>query len=165
MDGVLDSLLYRISDEACEMLASGADSRTKFISDIDLLENLFSKVSGVAESRKQVIIKEAEEEVESLTKSVQKVDTSSVLERASDARKIRLERLEHETMAKLVNMMRSREELSVVEKCLGDSIAGMESEAGRLDGELERRRSAIRRLQELIPSVQEALERDIAECG
>lgn len=160
-----DAILTRIAEEISGILNENTTKISRSMdSDLILLENLLSKLPAAIERNSRAIMKEADERIEYLTGSIRNVDNEKFLRSAEETRLNRLEKIEHEMMAKLVNTMRGRDELLSLSNCLKESISGIASESDAISHELDLRRSALKRLKEAIPAIQSALEKDIAEC-
>ena len=165
MYDMTDLLFYRIVDDVSNILSDQVVDDSEVYSDLSLLETLVAKLPSAVERAMGSVINEVDVNVKSITGSIRESDTVAVLRSESEARRSRLDRMEHESMAKLVNKMRSREEVSEMSNFLIESIRGLEADSLRCSSDLASRRAALVRLRELIPLTVVALERDIAECS
>jgi hypothetical protein len=165
MYDITDVLFYRIADDVSNILSDQVSAGSEVNPDLSLLETLVAKLPSAVERARGSVINEIDVNVKSLTGSIRESDTVAVLRSESEARRGRLDRMEQESMAKLVNKMRSREEVSEMCNLLIESIRGLEGDSLRCSSDLEVRRAAVVRLRELIPLSVAALQRDIEECS
>ena len=151
-------LLERAISAILDAISDGSD--TLCIQDalhsVALLEKTCGRTS-FHERRSKQTLQDLEESLSHSSAPRQDFDAFSILQNVKIAEEARVAKLEHETMAKLVNKLRDRTELVEGLESCQSCIKDMTGFADSLDERLSQRFLAARVLSQLIPAIQASL--------
>lgn len=153
-------LVDTISKDILEAIESPLDSTVDVMTlskKLMVLENISNADSRKLDSVTTSDIENMKEQVAQIKSSFREANTSGIVQSVAIAEKSRIDKLEHETMAKLVNKLRSKPELEADGLTVGASIECLSQESEALDRAMEIRRLAACVLSQLVPSIQASL--------
>ena len=160
------AFLASLDRTASQVEALGNGSSSSFeslLNELMVMEKLVNAVWPAESTSISTVGKEALDEVSRIERSITRVDTSTVLKEVNRAERNRIDRLEHETMSKLVNKMPDRGDLAGAVASMKDSIANFRKEAADMSETAENRRTVVAYLQKLIAETQASFEQDPSE--
>lgn len=153
-------LVDSISKDILEAIESPADSPVdvmRLSKKLMVLENISNADLRKLDSVTNSDIENMKKQVAQLNSSYREANTSGIVQSVAIAEKSRIDKLEHETMAKLVNNLKSKPELGADGLTVGASIECLSQESEALDRAMEIRRLAACVLSQLVRSIQASL--------
>jgi hypothetical protein len=104
--------------------------------------------------------REAKAEESRLLKLLKKVESDDVMIAVHEAERTKVEKLEHEAMAKLVNRMRDRDELVQSASSIQNVMESLSQDSATIDSEIGSKRQAVVRMQDLLGRIRSTLEKE-----
>lgn len=124
---------------------------------ISLLESLLKDIQK-PQTAHNSLQHEAKSEQSHLLKLLKNVKSDEVMNAVNMAERSKVEKLEHEAMAKLVNRMRDREELVQAASSIQSVMDSLNQESIAIDSAADRKRQAALRMHELLTRIRATLE-------
>jgi hypothetical protein len=150
-DRMMSLVLDAVSDH------TDSESITQALKTTDSVAKLFRMTTTGCSKQNKELMRDCEIHLKELESSRYDLDPSKILQTVREAETGRLAKLEHETMAKLVNKMCGRTELIEAFTSSQSSINDMSEYSETLHQRISQRQLVARILSQLIPSVQASL--------
>ena len=151
IDRMMSLVLDAVSDH------TDSESITQALGTMDSVAKLFRMTTTGCSKQNKELMRDCEIHLKELESSRYDLDPSKILQTVREAETGRLAKLEHETMAKLVNKMCGRTELIEAFTSSQSSINDMSEYSETLHQRISQRQLVARILSQLIPSVQASL--------
>ena len=153
----LSAPIERLSETVLASCRGDEEAELQFNAECSSLGRMLAAVR--AGSNQTEAVREAVAfESERMHNYEQDVNVQGVMEAVDRAGRDRVEKVEHEAMAKLVNRLRDRRDLVKEESQAQSTIASLQSESLSLDGIFETKKSTAHQLLTLVEAVRNSLD-------